>query len=249
MEAAAFADAQGSPLNIAVTINWLLCNQRGDDRAQLARLQRCLTEVARRLGFSLTWCWGRESTRHGADHVHIALHWPPWMMPDGSLLAAIERIVQPAHERAIDIQPANGRWIEYMLKGIREIDGKHLGLSRSPGWPRRQGTIEGKRCGTSANIGLAARQRRESFLHQNLHAPRSDTPTVNCKEMPMTQGFLAFPAEPRIQGAYLSEWLSGQGARKRGSRKRGWLTVRVEGEYYKESTTRSKGIYLTVSGT
>jgi hypothetical protein len=112
--------------------------------------------------------WVRESGKHGGANTHILLHVPPWLMEDGTFQAALERSLEPeggpTHEKALMIKPAyapEGK-LRYMLKGMTRSDAKAFGVRSS-----FQGEIEGKRVGSTENIGARARSSR---LHQNLDA-------------------------------------------------------------------------------
>jgi hypothetical protein len=74
---------------------------------------------------------------------------------------ALERALEPeggiADERAILIQSAYDAYgkLQYMLKGIEERYAKQFGLKAS-----FQGELEGKRVGSTQNIGKSSRKRR-----------------------------------------------------------------------------------------
>jgi hypothetical protein len=94
-----------------------------------------------------------------------------------SFLAGQKRIqVETALERLID-RHGRGNWGGFTLKltspsnpnGLYLIKGGGSDVWKAYGvpvcWRKRQGVIAGKRCGTTENIGAAARQRWRSRLH------------------------------------------------------------------------------------
>ncbi len=161
LEALEFARQMRLRLNVSVDIFWLMFLKSTDDRTRIARCQERLSKWCKRHDFPLTWIWVREIGNHGGSHVHILMHVPPWLMESGEFQSALERVLEPeggpSHEQAINYEPAYdplGK-LRYMLKGLPPKDGKQLGVRTKP-----QGEIEGKRCGTTENIGASARRKR-----------------------------------------------------------------------------------------
>jgi hypothetical protein len=112
----------------------------------------------------LTMLWTREIGKHGSLHTHVLLHVPPWLMEDrkfyheflSELERSFEREGGPNHEQAIKVQPARTARSKllYMLKGLDPRAAERFGVRTS-----RQGDFEGKRAGTTENIGPGARER------------------------------------------------------------------------------------------
>jgi hypothetical protein len=159
--ACAFAELIGCRLNVSIDICWLLFSRRLEDDRRFAKCRHRLSKWCARQGFPLTLIWVREIGANGALHTHILMHVPPWLMEEGEFQSAFERSFEPeggpADERAILIKPAyspEGK-LRYMLKGMSRADATTLKLRAS-----FQGEIEGKRVGTTENIGARARARR-----------------------------------------------------------------------------------------
>jgi hypothetical protein len=158
-----FADAIGLPLNTSVDINWVMCAGFTDDRTRIAHLQERLSKWCKRNGFPLTMIWVREMGEYGNSNLHILLHLPPKLTRKNykQFRLALERTLEPeggtADERAIRIQSAYDAFgkLRYMLKGIEERHAQQFGLKAS-----FQGELEGKRVGSTQNIGKTARKKR-----------------------------------------------------------------------------------------
>ena len=160
LDALAFADEIGFRLNVSIDINWLLFGGTTDDKTRIARFQERLSKWCSRQGFPLTLIWVREIGRYGDPNAHILMHVPPWLMEGEDFQAVLERALEPEggpnHDKAIFIQPADrprGKLV-YMLKGLRPDEAEQFGVRTS-----FQGSIQGKRCGCTENIGRSARRR------------------------------------------------------------------------------------------
>ena len=161
--ACAFARAIGCQLNVSIDIFWLMFSGFIEDATRLAKFKPRLSKWCARRGFGLTMIWVREIGANGALHTHILMHVPPWLMENGEFQSAFERSLEPeggpTHEKAIVIQPAyspEGK-LRYMLKGMSKADANGFGIR-----PSFQGEIEGKRVGTTQNVGPRARARSTS---------------------------------------------------------------------------------------
>ena len=153
-----FAGAIGCRLNVSVDIFWLMFSGYAEDTKRLAKCQQRLSKWFVRRDFQLSWIWVREIGANGALHTHILLHVPPWLMEDEEFQIAFERSLEPeggpTHEKAIVIKPAyspEGK-LRYMLKGMSRADANRFKVRAS-----FQGEIEGKRVGTTQNLGPRAR--------------------------------------------------------------------------------------------
>jgi len=171
IEAVHFAKSLGLPLVAHLTIHWA-CTDIGDDAdgKLFAKFREGLGKWTRRHGFDLTAVWARERMSGGqaeAVHCHLLFYLPLEYRSGVKLLqveAAIYRLVK-RHGR--------NYWAEQVIKLVIHDtppypDGKYLIKGGGPKiWKkfylrrehrRLQGLIHGKRCGTTENIGKAARK-------------------------------------------------------------------------------------------
>lgn len=159
------AKRQGTPLNWAVTINFGVA---GIDPAVASQLfQRLLAQrfapwlrrsASNDNNLPPTYVWTLEAP-NGPVNGHWLLHLPDRLF--GQFERRLSRWFeglsgQPIPPRALHFQPIYNptgmRW--YALKGINPVWAKHLGVMHVP-----QGTITGKRSGSSRNLGPLARAR------------------------------------------------------------------------------------------
>jgi hypothetical protein len=182
MEALAFAREIGTPLNFHATIHWV-GTEAGDDPdgCRFARLREGFDKWLTRHGVpgGLTAIWVRERLSGGSAevvHCHMLFHLAH------PFLAGQKRIqVETALERLID-RHGRGNWGDFSLKLTfpRNPNGLYLLKGGSPDvwnafgvrkkWRKGQGLIIGKRCGTTENIGPAARQRWSNQLPRDEQA-------------------------------------------------------------------------------
>ena len=178
MAAVAFAREIGTPLNAHATIHWA-GTSIGDDPDGLLfrRLREGLDKWLTRQGIpgGLTAIWVRERRSGGRAevvHCHLLFHLAhPFLAVGGRLQ------VEGALERLID-RHGRGNYADHTLKLTfpRNPNGLYLLKGGGPdvwqafgvpmSWRKRQGLIVGKRCGTTQNIGPAARQRWRNRLQQ-----------------------------------------------------------------------------------
>jgi hypothetical protein len=69
-----FADQQGHPLNLCITVHWSFFSGTLSDEKQLARAQERLRHLLTRRGFDLYWYWIRELSETGSAHTHLCAH-------------------------------------------------------------------------------------------------------------------------------------------------------------------------------
>jgi hypothetical protein len=163
----AFAREIDRPLNAHATIHWV-GTEAGDDVDASAKLREGFDKWLKRQGIpgGLTAVWVRERLSGGSAevvHCHMLFHLAH------PFLARTKRLqVERALERLIDRHgrgnhadytlnltfPRNPNGL-YLLKGGGRDVWNAFGLPRR--WRKRQGLIVGKRCGTTENIGPAAR--------------------------------------------------------------------------------------------
>jgi hypothetical protein len=154
--ASRFADEIGLPLNQFLTIRWPAGSTPRHERKWLFELLR---KWMHRAGVTFTHVWVVEIGRLSDDnceHMHMALH-----VPDG-LVGDTDEFVRSRlgtdDQRALKVKPVTDRagLIRYFLKGVDPAGYKQFGIPvKEQGG---QGTVVGIRCGTSRNIGRAARE-------------------------------------------------------------------------------------------
>jgi hypothetical protein len=154
-----------------LTIHWAFTNAGDDPDGKLfAKLREGLSKWTRRHGFALTCVWSRERMSGGQAevvHCHLLFYLPVEYRSGARLQleAAIYRLIK-RHGRDYwaeqvvklvihDTPPyPDGK---YLIKGGGPQVWKHFRLRKEH--RRSQGIIQGKRCGTSQNIGRAARKK------------------------------------------------------------------------------------------
>jgi hypothetical protein len=163
-EALLFADEQGYPLNLTITIKWSLFNGELCDERRLANAQERLRHSLNRRGHDLRWVWVREA-RNGAHH-HLLAHdcfGDHGLTFERHLLRMLEPDGGPNADNAIVIkptgtgQPGSGGapgWLRYLAKGMHPVEAASRHIRPSP-----QGFVTGKRTGMTQNINRAARMR------------------------------------------------------------------------------------------
>jgi len=171
-EAVAFADGIGLSLRAHLTVMWSLTMAYDDPQGErAAKVREGLNKVLHRRGVpgGLTGVWVREcKAQTDIVHDHTLFHLPAAMCTADALqdlTASISRLVdrhgdgitsRKAVELKLYLNGADGR---YLLKGGgREVWEKYR-IPTGKGWRRMQGTIRGKRCGVTQNIGPSARLR------------------------------------------------------------------------------------------
>lgn len=156
-----FARSIGKPHDHVITIHWGCAGGPGDgvpsDRQ--SRLFKNVRDWMRRRGVPFIHIWVLEATNKEA-HLHGMLHVP------AGLLKSLERYLRSqllGPTEVLDIRKAvkerggETGWFRYMIKGCED----DVRSAWSPPKCEPQGTIVGKRCGFSSNIGPAARDRAE----------------------------------------------------------------------------------------
>lgn len=143
--------------NQFLTIQWRLTRHNDAPCLGVHRILERLRKFLGRRCLPDVCIWVRERERPQTEHVHIALFLPSQFVPE--LEAALARWLEAEEPRAIDLRPAfNARRLVlgYFLKGgnkaVREAYDVPSPKRASP----HQGTIEGKRVGTSRMLGAKA---------------------------------------------------------------------------------------------
>jgi hypothetical protein len=171
MQGLSFARESGTPLNIHLIVHWGGTVAGDDSDGKLfAKLRYLLDKrFRRRFGIELTAIWVRERhrnkrTRQQSEvvHSHLLFHLPPRYRLEAK--KDVEELVtlvagQIIDDRTIELTfPANPD-AKYLLKGGTRAVWEEF---RSPTkWRSKlgEGSIDGKRCGVTQNIGPAARER------------------------------------------------------------------------------------------
>ena len=166
----------GLPFNRMVTIHW---EAAGVPLAGIAkatgRYTDLMAKALARHGCGTAWLWTHENCGPKGGHAHLLSHVPADLVSrlTGLQRGWLRRITgQPYRARVIHSKPIGGRLgleagnpdlhainlkgtLGYILKGASPEAASQFGLERlEPG-----GLVIGKRCGTSQNIGPAARAR------------------------------------------------------------------------------------------
>ncbi len=189
VNAAAFAEAQGRPLVVELTLAWRL--MRGFSEKRWADIQvravDYMSRWLRRRKIVPTFVWDRERVPGCGVHTHVLLHLPrrgtaklaKELRNYISRTFGFQDRVKPSDklERGVDVSYGRfGAWtremragsLRYALKGFDHRAFRYVGqdgttenLGAALGIDHRgqQGFIDIKRCGTSQNIGPAARRK------------------------------------------------------------------------------------------
>jgi hypothetical protein len=154
--AIAFAAAIGTPLTEFVTIYWGVVPTLDRSLHRQGRLIERAAKWLGRRGVPLAYVWVLEQPAGGAPHSHLLLHVPPEHRMafrkklHADWTGAGRRPGLVACRRIYDLQGMEA----YLMKGADPERVAALGIVSRP-----QGTITGKRCGTSESLGRAARDR------------------------------------------------------------------------------------------
>jgi len=174
MEAVSFARSIDLPLVAHLTIHWGVTEAGDDPDGKLfAKVREGLDKWLGRQGIAFAGVWARECPGGDVEHCHLLFHLPPGYCRRKKL-----RDVETAISRLVE-RHCNGIWGDGAVKLVihKNADGKYLIKGGGPEvWKRfrlrkeqrrSQGLIHGKRCGTTENIGAAARRRWNSQQDQN----------------------------------------------------------------------------------
>lgn len=184
MEAIKFARHMGTPLTAHLTIHWG-ARTAGDDTdgKRSAKLREGLDKWLQRQGVSggLIAIWVRERGRDTRSdqntettHLHMLMHLPKKYHRQGrprpKLMQAINRLVARHGDGIVDDRACHLTFPEnpdgkYFLKGATLRVWEEFQVPDKWRSRRGEGEIVGKRCGTTQNIGRAAR---------NQYAPGAD---------------------------------------------------------------------------
>jgi hypothetical protein len=169
IEAVEFAKSIDLPLVAHLTLHWSGTIVFDDpDGARFAKVREGLKKVLWRRGIPVAWVWCRECKAHtDIVHCHLLFHLPIAYRAGAKLdgiKAAIERLVDLHGDGILGEFAVQIRiWPDpdglYLIKGGGPDVWKRFPRIRKD-WRKPQGIIHGKRCGTSQNVGPAARLRQ-----------------------------------------------------------------------------------------
>jgi hypothetical protein len=168
IEAVGFARSVGHRLVAHLTIHWSLTDVGDDPDGKLfAKFREGLDKWLHRHGMKFAACWARERQSGGQSdvvHCHLLFHLPVEYRTKkmGQVEAAISRLINRhgrgiTDERVIKLVIHDNPDGKYLIKGGGPKVWKKFRLRKEH--RRLQGIIHGKRCGTTQNIGPAARRR------------------------------------------------------------------------------------------
>jgi hypothetical protein len=177
MSADEYAAAIGRALNVAVDLNWSKMSVRDDVHGHyLAAWRRRTSRFLRKHGVGqLTCTWARERPTIPVPrpNAHLNCYIPAYVYD--AFIEKAHSFLPPgctAYERdAIYIQLIGSTGEDHRRRAEYLVKGAHL-KARLKITRRRnyQGRIFGKRCGTSEDIGLAARLRHVANEAENLRS-------------------------------------------------------------------------------
>ncbi len=167
MAAVNFAKLLGIHLVAHLTIHWSLTDVGDDPDGKLfAKFREGLDKWLHRHGIVFAACWARERQSGGQSdvvHCHILFHLPVEYRTKkmGQVEAAISRLINRhgrgiTDERVIKLVIHDNPDGKYLIKGGGRDVWKRFRIRQK--WRKPQGLIFGKRCGTTQNIGPAARR-------------------------------------------------------------------------------------------
>ena len=169
IEAVAFAKSASLRLVAHLTVHWAYADIGDDPDGKLfAKVREGLDKWLGRQNIRFAGVWARERQSGGRSdvvHYHLLFHLPVEYRTGAKLRqieTAISRLVELhgggiLHEQVVDLRVHENPDGKYLIKGGGPDVWKRFRLR--PEHRRRQGIIYGKRCGTTQNIGPAARKR------------------------------------------------------------------------------------------
>jgi hypothetical protein len=176
VEAVKFAKSIGLPLVAHLTIHWSgTLAFDGPNGIRFAKVREGLHKVLLRRAIPVAWVWCRECKAHTEIvHSHLLFHLPVEYR-SGAKLSEIEAHVERLIGRhGAGILGEFGVKLEiwpdpdglYLIKGGGASVWKLFPRIRKA-WRTGQGVIHGKRCGTTENIGKAARNLAATKSYQS----------------------------------------------------------------------------------
>ena len=165
IEAVEFAKSVSLPLVAHLTLHWSGTVAFDDHNGtRFAKVREGLKKVLLRRGIPSAWIWCRECKAHtDIVHCHLLFHLPVEYRFGPKLeemKAHLVRLVDRhgdgnLGEFAVQLRIWPNPDGLYLIKGGGPKVWKHFRIKKR--WRQSQGVIHGKRCGTSQNLGPAAR--------------------------------------------------------------------------------------------
>ena len=166
--AAGFADQLGLPLNRFVTVRWEGRQSIGTIQTRQGLLIERMSKWLRYRNVPPAYLWVIENGLARGLHSHILIHVPSehlkafkrkaptWI--DGTIDKSTVDVRRTRYGHGLDrLNGLKGR-LRYILKGGDEQVSRLISVDL-----KHQGTVAGKRSGTSQNIGVKARQLKERW--------------------------------------------------------------------------------------
>ena len=169
IEAVECAKSIGLPMVGHVTIHWSLTDVGDDPEGILfTKFREGLSKWLHRRGIVFAAAWARERQSGGQSdvvHCHLLFHLPVQYRMGAKLRQVESAMYRLIHrhggtywdERVIKLVIHDNPDGKYLIKGGGPKVWRHFRLRREH--RRLQGIIHGKRCGTTQNLGPAARRR------------------------------------------------------------------------------------------
>ena len=169
LDAADFAYQIGMPLVAHACIQWNGTGCFDDpDGKRFAKVREGLSKALGRRGIRFAAVWARERSDKGSsptEHAHLVFHLPDeWRQGErrAEIIAILERLIDRHGgglygDWTLKLTHHTNGDVRYLLKGGTPEVWRDHKVKRK--WRRSQGLIHGKRCGTTENIGPAARRR------------------------------------------------------------------------------------------
>jgi hypothetical protein len=165
LHAARLAEAQGTPVNVMLTVNITMMGRNSPcvapvARALAERYRKWVTRPGKRSPGPKArpaYYWAAENPSH--THVHLSMHVPQCRMDDFKraalkwVTAVLGRIFHSdaVHFQDLDYAPGNA---EYLCKGTNKAIASAMNLKQAP-----QGWIIGTRSQTSRTLGPGSKKR------------------------------------------------------------------------------------------
>jgi hypothetical protein len=155
-EADAFAGTVNAPLNGFLTIKF---SERGHPLLEFQGGTKRLAQWHRRWGGELRMVYVWEAI--GGYHLHALVHVPrgAWGILNQAIASAFA-----GHDTLLKCRRAGPSMMAYLCKGADVVTHWQLGCAAIRA--KAQGKVAWKRCGTTANLGRAARQKARAIVHK-----------------------------------------------------------------------------------
>jgi hypothetical protein len=147
--------------NYHLIIHWGLTSNRAEPFRALQRFLVCMSKWLKRRDVPIAFIWVRENAQNTSEHVHVVLYCPKEYAAD--LEAAAANWAGAEDTRAVFLRACENKsycnvhtLLGYLLKGGDDKVRHAFPVPSAKRHSRDQGTILGKRVGTSRSLGAAA---------------------------------------------------------------------------------------------